>query len=84
MAGGQVLVAAGLLLLSCLEPGDGYLLQVFPGVVVFGFGLALTVAPPTNTAVRKALRRRGLPAVSGRGRGSGSLGDGWAANPAGQ
>jgi EmrB/QacA subfamily drug resistance transporter len=51
MAVGQTLVAGGLLLLGFLEPGDEYLLQVLPGVVVFGLGLALTVAPLTNTAV---------------------------------
>ena len=51
MVTGQLLVAAGLVLLSFLRPGDGYWLAVLPGVVVFGVGLALTVAPLTNTAV---------------------------------
>lgn len=51
MAGGQLLAAAGVLLLSFLQPGDGYWLHVLPGVVVFGIGLALTVAPLTDTAV---------------------------------
>lgn len=51
MAGGQLLAAAGVLLLSFLQPGDGYWLNVFPGVLVFGTGLALTVAPLTDTAV---------------------------------
>lgn len=51
MAGGQLVAATGVLLLSFLQPGDNYLLQVFPGVVVFGTGLALTVAPLTNAAI---------------------------------
>jgi EmrB/QacA subfamily drug resistance transporter len=51
MAGGQLLAAGGVLLLSFVEPGDGYLLHVLPGVIVFGAGLALTVAPLTNAAV---------------------------------
>ena len=51
MVAGQLLVAAGLVLLSFLRPGDGYWVAVLPGVVIFGVGLALTVAPLTNTAV---------------------------------
>lgn len=48
---GQLLVAAGLLLLSALRSGDTYWWRVLPGVVTFGTGLALTVAPLTTTAV---------------------------------
>jgi EmrB/QacA subfamily drug resistance transporter len=51
MVAGQLLAALGVLLLSFLTPGDDYLLAVFPGVLVFGTGLAMTVAPLTNTAV---------------------------------
>jgi EmrB/QacA subfamily drug resistance transporter len=51
MVTGQLLAAAGLLLLSFLAPGDDYLREVLPGVVLFGTGLAFTVAPLTNTAV---------------------------------
>jgi EmrB/QacA subfamily drug resistance transporter len=51
MAAGQVLAAGGVLLLSFLEPGDGYWIHVLPGIIIFGLGLALTVAPLTNTAV---------------------------------
>lgn len=51
MAVGQLLSVAGVLLLSFLQPGEGYWLHVLPGVIVFGVGLALTVAPLTNTAV---------------------------------
>lgn len=51
MTAGTLLTAAGLFLLSFLEPRDDYVSSVLPGVAVFGFGLALTVAPLTNTAV---------------------------------
>jgi EmrB/QacA subfamily drug resistance transporter len=51
MVTGQLLAGAGLLLLSFLAPGDDYLRDVLPGVLLFGTGLALTVAPLTNTAV---------------------------------
>jgi EmrB/QacA subfamily drug resistance transporter len=48
---GLLLTGAGLGLLAFLKPGDSYVAHVLPGIVVFGFGLALTVPPLTNTAV---------------------------------
>jgi EmrB/QacA subfamily drug resistance transporter len=48
---GILLTGAGLGLLTFLKPGDSYLAHVLPGIVVFGFGLALTVPPLTNTAI---------------------------------
>jgi EmrB/QacA subfamily drug resistance transporter len=48
---GILLTGAGLGLLAFLKPGDSYVAHVLPGIVVFGFGLALTVPPLTNTAV---------------------------------
>jgi hypothetical protein len=48
---GILLTGAGLGLLAFLKPGDSYFVHVLPGIVVFGFGLALTVPPLTNTAV---------------------------------
>ncbi len=51
MALGLTLVGAGLALLAGLEPGDSYWTGVLPGVLVFAFGLALTVPPLTNAAV---------------------------------
>jgi EmrB/QacA subfamily drug resistance transporter len=47
MTAGPLLAALGLILVSGVRPGDSYLLSVFPGVVVFGAGLTLTVAPLT-------------------------------------
>ncbi|MBI1377993.1 MAG: MFS transporter [Frankiales bacterium] len=49
-AGGAV-IAVGVLLLSTIAPGTSYVTGVLPGVVVFGAGLALVVAPVTTTAV---------------------------------
>jgi hypothetical protein len=40
-------MAAGLALLSRVGSGDGYLTTVLPGIIVFGCGLSLTVAPLT-------------------------------------
>lgn len=44
---GPAVVAAGLAGLAQVGPGDRYLAAVAPPVVVFGLGLALTVAPLT-------------------------------------
>ena len=54
MTVGPVIVAAGLLLLSRVEPGTRYPSGVFPGVVVLGLGLAITV-PPLTAAVLAAV-----------------------------
>jgi hypothetical protein len=44
---GPLLAALGLIMLAGIRSGDSYLLSVAPGVVVFGAGLTLTVAPLT-------------------------------------
>ena len=54
MTVGPLLAAAGVLLLAGVGPGDGYLRDVLPGVLVFGFGLAVMVAPLTATALAAA------------------------------
>jgi EmrB/QacA subfamily drug resistance transporter len=48
---GPLVTAAGLALLVRVTPGAGYLTGVLPGVVVFGLGMALTVAPLTSTVL---------------------------------
>ncbi len=47
MAAGSLMAAAGSLLLAGVSPGDSYVSGVLPGVMVFGIGLSLLVAPLT-------------------------------------
>ena len=54
MTAGPFVVGAGLLLLTRATHSGSYLVQVFPAVVVFGIGLAVTVAPLTSTAMGAA------------------------------
>jgi EmrB/QacA subfamily drug resistance transporter len=51
MTVGPLLVALAMLLLTRIEPDSSYWTVVLPGIVVFGLGLALTVAPLTATAL---------------------------------
>ncbi len=48
---GPIVIAAGLALLSRVGPSGGYLTEVLPAVVVFGFGLSINVAPLTATVL---------------------------------
>ena len=54
MSLGPLLVAGGLALLARVGPGSTYLARVLPAVLVLGFGLAVTVAPLTATALSAA------------------------------
>jgi EmrB/QacA subfamily drug resistance transporter len=54
LTAGPLVIAAGLLLMTRIEPGDSYLSSVFPAVVVFGLGLTLVVAPVTATVLAAA------------------------------
>jgi EmrB/QacA subfamily drug resistance transporter len=54
MTAGPLIMSAGLVLLGRVQPGDTYLGGVLPGVVVFGLGLTLTVAPLTATVLAAA------------------------------
>ena len=47
MTVGPLLVGAGTLLFTRIHPGSHYLTAVLPAAIVFGLGLALTVAPLT-------------------------------------
>ena len=51
MSVGPVLVGAGLALLARATTPGSYWVQVFPAVLLFGAGLAVTVAPLTSTAM---------------------------------
>jgi EmrB/QacA subfamily drug resistance transporter len=54
MAVGPVVVGVGLLLLTRATDAGSYVAMVFPAVMVFGAGLATTVAPLTATAMGAA------------------------------
>ena len=54
---GPLLIAAGMLLMTRIDPGAGYVDTVLPAVVVFGLGLATTVAPVTATTLAAADER---------------------------
>jgi MFS family permease len=54
MSVGPLMVAAGLAMLARIDSGGSYLVEVLPAVLVFGLGLAATVAPLTMTALSSA------------------------------
>lgn len=54
---GPLVVAAGTLLLVRATPGHSYVDGVFPGVFVFGLGLAITVGPLTGTVLASVDQR---------------------------
>ncbi|HTA04776.1 MAG TPA: MFS transporter, partial [Solirubrobacteraceae bacterium] len=51
LALGMLLAAAGLILLTGVRPGDGYLASVLPGGVLSALGLGLSLVPATIAAV---------------------------------
>jgi EmrB/QacA subfamily drug resistance transporter len=51
---GPLVIACGMLLMTRIGRGDGYVTSVLPAVVVFGLGLSATVAPVTATALAAA------------------------------
>ena len=54
MTVGPLVIAAGMALFVRVNSDGNYLTQVLPAVVVFGFGLAINVAPLTATALSAA------------------------------
>jgi EmrB/QacA subfamily drug resistance transporter len=58
MSVGPLIVGAGMALFARIDEGGAYLTEVLPAVVVFGFGLAITVAPLTSTALAALTSRR--------------------------
>jgi EmrB/QacA subfamily drug resistance transporter len=51
---GPFVIAASLLWMMRIEPGDSYLTGILPMVIVFGLGLTLVVAPVTATVLAAA------------------------------
>ena len=58
MTAGPFVIAAGLALFARIGPSGSYLSQVLPAVLVFGFGLAIIVAPLTSTTLAAAPARQ--------------------------
>jgi EmrB/QacA subfamily drug resistance transporter len=54
LTSGPLIIAAGMLLMTRIGPGDSYLGSVLPAVLVFGAGLTLVVAPVTATVLAAA------------------------------
>ncbi|HVL02992.1 MAG TPA: MFS transporter, partial [Acidimicrobiales bacterium] len=54
---GPLVVGTGLALMARIQPGSSYTATVLPAAVVFGLGLALTVAPLTATVLAAAHER---------------------------
>jgi EmrB/QacA subfamily drug resistance transporter len=54
MTVGPLISAAGLALLVTVNPGDHFVNGILPAIAVFGFGLAITVAPLTAAVLAAA------------------------------
>ncbi len=57
LTAGPLVIAAGLILMTRIDPGESYVSSVLPAVVVFGLGLVLVVAPVTATVLAAADNR---------------------------
>jgi EmrB/QacA subfamily drug resistance transporter len=57
MSVGPIVGGIGLLMLTRVDSGADYVSEVLPGVLVFGLGLAATVAPLTATALNSVQER---------------------------
>jgi EmrB/QacA subfamily drug resistance transporter len=57
MTAGPIVIAAGLALFARIGQSGNYITEVLPAVLVFGFGLAINVAPLTSTVLAAAPAR---------------------------
>ena len=51
MTAGPIMAGLGILILLPLQHGSSYTWNILPGIALFGFGLAITVAPLTTTVL---------------------------------
>jgi EmrB/QacA subfamily drug resistance transporter len=51
---GPIIAGIGVTLLAMVHPGSSYVSSVLPGILVFGLGMAITVAPLTATVMAAA------------------------------
>jgi EmrB/QacA subfamily drug resistance transporter len=51
---GPLIIAAGMLLMTTIEPGSSYLTGILPSILIYGVGLTLVVAPVTATVLAAA------------------------------
>jgi EmrB/QacA subfamily drug resistance transporter len=58
MTAGPIVGGLGLLLMLRVDSGADYLIEVLPAILVFGLGLAATVAPLTATVLDSVAERR--------------------------
>src|SRR5439155_20754251 len=54
MSAGPLVIAIGMAFYARVDASGSYILEVLPAVLVFGLGLAVTVAPLTATALSSA------------------------------
>jgi EmrB/QacA subfamily drug resistance transporter len=54
LSAGPVVAGTGVAMLALVTSGSSYVVYVLPAIVVFGLGLAITVAPLTATAMTSA------------------------------
>jgi EmrB/QacA subfamily drug resistance transporter len=64
LMGGPLIVAVGFILFATVPPGNSYWKTYFPALLVFGFGMAVTVAPLT-TVVMNAVDQQRAGTASG-------------------
>jgi EmrB/QacA subfamily drug resistance transporter len=54
MTAGPIIAGVGIAMLAMINPGASYVFAVLPGVLVFGLGIAVVVAPLTATVMAAA------------------------------
>lgn len=61
---GMLLIVVSMFMLAAIDPGDGYVVHILPGLVLAGFGLGL-IAPQASTTVTNEVEPDDYSAASG-------------------